>query len=134
MSKENSFMQSIRFVLSGGLATTSHWLVMALMINTGIFPTIATATGAFIGAIINYILQRNMTFKFKATHRSTLPRYIIVCVLLWVANLLIFFVLHRITLISTMNAQGFTTLVVALMSYFLYKRIVFNDQQSQSVY
>ena len=129
--KGNSFIRPIRFAFSGGLATASHWLVMALMINAGTLPAIATAVGAFIGAVVNYILQRNVTFQSNAAHRSTLRRYIAVCTLTWLANLLFFFFFHHITLLSAMYAQGITTFVVALMSYFLYKRVVFNDQ-SQS--
>ncbi len=132
--KVNSFIQPMRFALSGGLATASHWLVMALMINVGTLPATATAVGAFIGAVVNYILQRNVTFKSNAAHRSTLRRYFAVCTLLWVANLLFFSIFHHAILLSAMYAQGITTLVVALMSYFLYKRIVFNDHQSQSIY
>ena len=132
-SKGGSSLQAIRFAFSGGLATASHWLVMAIMIKVGTIPAIATAVGAFIGAVVNYILQRNVTFQSNAAHRSTLRRYIAVCTLTWIANLLFFSVFHHTILLSAMYAQGITTFVVALMSYFLYKRIVFNDHPSQSV-
>lgn len=124
----------LRFSLAGGLATASHWLVMALMINAGAVPATATAIGAFIGAIINYILQRHVTFQSNVAHHFALLRYLGVCTLTWFVNLIFFLVLHRIVLLSPLYAQGITTLTVALMSYFLYKRIVFNDCQSEPVY
>ncbi len=133
MFKGKILIQFIRFALSGGLATASHWLVMALMINADISSITATAVGASIGAIVNYILQYKITFQSSTAHRSTLQRYIAVCTLLWIANLLFFSILHHIILLSTMYAQGITSFVVALMSYFLYKRIVFNDPKSQPV-
>jgi len=104
------------------------------MVNAGRLPAIATAVGAFIGAIVNYILQCEVIFYSNANHRSVLLRYIAVCTLMWFANLILFLILHRIVLLSPMYAQGITTLLVALMSYFLCKRIVFNDCQSQPVY
>lgn len=126
-------LRPLRFALSGGLATAAHWLIMALMINMSISPTLATAVGAFIGAVVNYILQRNVTFQSNATHRSVLLRYLGVCTLAWSANLLLFSVFHHTILLSAMYAQAITTLIVALMSYFLYKRMVFNDHLSQSI-
>ncbi|NOY72953.1 MAG: GtrA family protein [Gammaproteobacteria bacterium] len=126
-------LQLIRFALSGGLATASHWFVMVLLINTGTTSVTATAVGAFIGAIVNYILQYKITFQSNAAHRSTVQPYIAVCTLMWIANLLFFLILHHTIQLSTIHAQGITSFVVALMSYFLYKRIVFNDPKSQPV-
>jgi len=120
-----SYLQPVRFTLVGGLATVSHWLVMALAINLGAMPAMATAIGAVIGALVNYILQRNVTFQSNNSHRTALRRYLIVCLLIWGANLFIFFTLYHIVLLATVYAQLLTTLLVAFMSYFLYKRTVF---------
>lgn len=134
MSWNNFSFQPMRFALSGGVATTTHWLVMAVMLSSGIEPSVATASGALIGAIVNYFLQRNITFQSKARHRSALVRYAGVCTLTWFANLVIFIVLYHIILLTPMYAQGITTFLVALISYVLYKRIVFNDQHTRPVY
>ena len=127
----DSYTQLIRFVLSGGLATASHWLVMAFAISLGVIPVVATAIGAIIGAVVNYILQRNVTFQSNTPHRSALQRYLIVCLLIWAANLFFFFILYHISLLSAVYAQGITTFVVAFMSYLLFKKVVFHDHQSQ---
>ncbi|NOY67711.1 MAG: GtrA family protein [Gammaproteobacteria bacterium] len=134
MSWQKRLLQSARFVLSGGIATASHWLVMAFMVNVGIRPLIATATGAFIGAIINYILQRYVTFQTKAVHRTVLLRYTGVCIIIWFSNFFIFISLFHIARLTPIYAQGITTLTLAVMSYYFYKRMVFNDQRSQPVY
>ncbi len=134
ISKETFLCQSVRFAISGGLATLSHWLIMALMIYAGTTPAKATAVGAFIGATLNYILQHKVTFQSNVAHRSALLRYIVVCTLTWTANLFYFFILHHIIMLTAMYAQSITTFLVALMSYFLYKRIVFNGHQPQAVY
>ncbi|HED38941.1 MAG TPA: GtrA family protein [Chromatiales bacterium] len=134
MPWKKTSLQPLRFALSGGLSTAAHWLVMGVMINAGTLPAVATATGALIGAIVNYVLQRHLTFQSSALHRTALPRYLSVCTVTWVANLLFFLLLHRIFLLSPMVAQGATTVAIALMSYFLYKRIVFNDRQTHPVF
>lgn len=124
--------QPIRFALSGGLATTSHWGSMAFMVSMGALPATATAIGALIGAAINYALQRSITFQSNTPHGATILRYLGACTLIWLANLVLFLVLHHTTQLSPLFAQGITTFTLAFMSYFLFKRIVFNDHQSSS--
>lgn len=113
--------------MSGGLATVSHWLVMALMIKTGTPAFTATGVGAFVGSIVNYFLQRNLTFQSKTPHRIALLRYAFVCLQTWITNLLFFYLLHHIALLNTVYSQVLTTITVSLLSYFLYKRVVFYD-------
>ncbi len=127
--KEAFNVQPLRFLLSSGLATISHWFVMVMMIIAGTAPTIATAVGAFIGAVTNYFLQHKVTFRTNLTlnHHFRLLRYIFVCALIWLFNFVFFFMLYRTAMLPIVVAQGATTLTIALMSYFLYKRIVFNE-------
>lgn len=120
----------IRFIVAGGISTLSHWVVMALMIFSSILPEIASATGALVGAIVNYILQKTFTFQSTQSHRSTIPRYIAACAILWLANLLIFSTLIRIINLQIITAQIVTTAFVAILSYLLYKRNTFNDFNS----
>lgn len=49
--------QVIRFLLSGGVATFIHWAVMGLFVSLGEQPTFATAIGALLGSIFNYLFQ-----------------------------------------------------------------------------
>ena len=120
--------QPLRFVFSGGLATLSHWLVMGLLIMAGIQATLATAVGAFIGAVINYILQRNVTFRSAVAHSQALRAYLLVCVITWFANLAIFVACHHWFGLAPLYAQGLTTALVACLSYVLYKRMVFHER------
>lgn len=120
--------QPLRFVFSGGLATLVHWLIMGLMILAGAQPTLATAVGAFIGAIINYILQRNVTFRSDVAHSKALQAYLLACVVTWLANLLIFVACHHWLGLAPLYAQGLTTALVACLSYVLYKKVVFHER------
>jgi len=133
MTGKKLSVQPMRFALTGGLATTSHWGSMAFMVSMGVLPATATAIGALIGATINYALQRSVTFQSKTPHGATILPYLGVCTLIWLANLGLFLALHRITQLSPFYAQGITTFAIAFMSYFLYKRIVFNDHQAASI-
>jgi hypothetical protein len=46
-------------------------------------------------------------------------------VLLWLANLLLFVLLHRLLTLPVVSAQFLTTAFVALLSYWLYRHMVF---------
>ncbi|MCF6225660.1 MAG: GtrA family protein [Xanthomonadales bacterium] len=128
--KEYFRIELLKFTFSGGVATASHWLVMALLIHAGVAALIATAAGAFFGAVVNYFLQRNVTFQSKTPHRLVLLPYFIVCLQIWIANVLFFYILHYAAEIDATYSQGITTSIVALISYLLYKRIVFNECKS----
>lgn len=120
--------QPLRFVFSGGLATLAHWLVMALLIVAGVQAAVATAVGAFIGAVSNYFLQRNVTFRSDVAHRRALRAYLLVVVITWIANLLIFIACHHGLGLTPLYAQGVTTALVACLSYVLYKTMVFHER------
>jgi putative flippase GtrA len=117
----------LRFIASGGAATLSHWLTMALLIVAGTAPSMATAVGAVVGAGVNYQLQKAYAFRSANSHRVALPRYVTACVLLWLTNLLLFVALHRLLQLSVVMAQFATTAFVALLSYWLYRHMVFNE-------
>lgn len=127
--KEYFRIELLKFSFSGGVATVSHWLVMALLIHVGVAALLATAAGAFIGAVVNYILQRNITFQSKAPHRIVFLPYLIVCLQIWIANILFFYLFHHAAEINATYSQGITTLILALISYLLYKRLVFYERK-----
>lgn len=120
--------EAMRFVAAGGLATLSHWLTMALLVLVGIFPAMATAIGAIVGALVNYLMQKAYTFRSTNSHRIALPRYIGACAVLWLANLLLFILLNGLFYLPVASAQFVTTALVALMSYWLYRSLVFNER------
>jgi putative flippase GtrA len=128
MPWNNLLMQPLRFVFSGGLATLSHWLVMALLILVGIEAAVATGVGAFVGALVNYILQRNVTFRSTVTHRQAMKAYVLATAIIWCANLAIFIICHSGLGLRPLYAQGLTTAIVACLSYVLYKRMVFHER------
>lgn len=131
MWKSDSF-RVFRFVVAGGLSTLSHWSVMALMIFSAVLPEVATAAGALVGALVNYGLQKSFTFRSMQRHRNTLPRYILACTLLWMANLFVFSILIRLLTVQLVTAQLITTALVAILSYYLFKKSVFNDTRLSS--
>lgn len=124
------FAQPLRFLVSGGFSTGVHWLVMSLLVLAGLTAEVSTAVGALVGALVNYQLQHRFAFRSNREHRSAFTRYVIACVVNWVTNLLLFTALHRLTGLSVAPAQVLTSAIIAILSYTLYKRLVFNEPSS----
>lgn len=104
-----------------------HWCLMAVLIQAGSKAAVATTLGAAAGAMINYFAQKQFTFRSNLLHRQTLPRYIGICIFLWVSNLGLFLIVTKLLFPSIALAQLITTLLVALLGYLSFKGLVFND-------
>jgi len=117
----------LRFGLCSGLATLSHWMVMGGLIWLTLNPAVATAVGALVGAVVNYLLQYHFVFSCSKSHFQTLVSYVLSCSVGWAANLSLFSLLYLWWPDQVALIQFITTSVVAFLNYFLYRRVVFND-------
>ncbi|MFA4914996.1 MAG: GtrA family protein [Burkholderiaceae bacterium] len=115
----------LRFCISGSLATAAHYLVMAGAIGLGWSSGAATALGAAIGALLNYVLQYSFTFRATGGHGHASPRYLLSVLLSWLLNLVFFLVLTAGFSMNIYAAQLLTTAAVALCNYAIMKRYVF---------
>jgi len=121
------WLQPARFLASGGLATALHWLVMTALVSIQVPAVAATALGAIAGACLNYLLQYHFTFRARTDHTKSVPVYVLVAALGWLANLGLFAGLHLLLDLPAASAQVLTTGIVALLNYVLYKRFVFHE-------
>ena len=126
---KSSLIQTfMRFGISGGLSTSLHWCVMALLTYFQLTsPEIATGIGALTGAVLNYFLQYHFTFKTQREHKLAVPAYILVASLGWVLNFAIFWLLHSKLALIPAVAQVLTTGIVTVSNFILYKTVVFHE-------
>lgn len=100
---------------------------MGLLIQQGANALWATAVGGGAGALVNYGLQRRITFRYTGPHGRAFQLYLISCPASWFANLCIFAWLHQSLALDVMSSQILTTAVVAGLNYLMFERVVFND-------
>lgn len=117
-----------RFLASGGLATALHWGVMAIFVTLGVNAAVASAAGAALGAVSNYVLQFHITFQARAQHGRAMPAYFAVVCVSWLTNLLVFMGLHAGFALAVTPAQGVTTFLVAVLNFWLYSTVVFHEK------
>ncbi len=114
-----------KFIISGGGATACHFGVMWLLINFKVYATLATAIGMMIGAVINYFLQYNWTFKADISHLTSTRNYIITVILSFISNTFLFWLCYDKLYINILLSQIITSIIVALQNYLIYKKFVF---------
>lgn len=71
--------QFVRFGGVGLIGTSAHYLVLLILVEAlAQTPVFASSCGAVAGALINYILNRRITFASTRPHREALPRFLLV--------------------------------------------------------
>ncbi len=71
--------QFVRFTLVGAGGTTGHYIVLMTLVELGLAaPVLASTIGFVVGAIINYFLNREFTFRSSVPHRFGLPKFLTV--------------------------------------------------------
>jgi putative flippase GtrA len=82
--------QFLRFGAVGVVGTACHYVVLiALVQGGGSGPVLASTLGAMVGALVNYVLNRRLTFASDRPHREALPRFMTVAAAGFVLNAVI---------------------------------------------
>lgn len=115
----------LKFLISSATATGAHWLVMAALIEWGLSAYWGTGIGSLVGAVVNYLGQRNFVFDHQGLHRQSVPRYLTSVGINWLLNMGLFFVLSSGLQLPITLSQALTTLMIAGASFLLYRRFVF---------
>lgn len=117
----------MRFLCAGGIATLSHWLLMAILIALGVPELPATVAGSVAGALVNFFSQRHLTFRDRRVTNMAVWPYVLACLLSWLINAWVFHLGFAWAGWPVAIAQVLATLMAALASYFLYGRLVFRQ-------
>lgn len=116
----------VRFLIGGGIATATHWGLMAMLVASGANDLLATTVGAFVGAAVNYVLQHRYTFASSREHSDAIPAYVFVTILTLYLNGFTYRVLNHIAGMPIAASQACTTALLAAINYLLYRTRVFN--------
>jgi len=124
----NIVRQFTAFIGVGAIATAAHYAILLLLVEGfDVGPVIASSVGAFFGAVVSYILNRDMTFQSDLPHKTAAPKFFVVAGLAFTANLLLmaFFTLQ--VGLSYPIAQVITTGLIIIITFGLNKYWSFAD-------
>lgn len=105
--------QAGSFVWVGLLATSAHFITLALLVEHAITgPVLGSVLGACTGAVVSYSLNRLFTFDSTRSHAGAVPRFMVVALGAFGLNALIMEVLVHLFdlyyLLAQVGATGLT--------------------------
>ena len=116
----------LRYAGAGGVGTGAHYATLASAVELmHATPTAGTLLGATVGAGINYLLNYHLTFASKASHRRTLPRFVVVAALSAALNGLGMWLAVTHYHLHWLPAQVVCTVAVLVVGYLLNKAWTF---------
>lgn len=106
------------FIIVGVVATAFHYLVLIVLVEgVGVSAVPASAFGAFIGAIISYVLNRQLTFRSKRKHTIAAPRFFTVAAISLITNTALMAALTGPLGLDYLIAQIITTALLIILTY-----------------
>ncbi len=112
------FRQFSLFSLVGVAGTLAHYaLLFALVSGAAVHPVPASAAGALLGAIVNYMLNYRFTFRSRRLHREALPRFMVIAAVGMVLNALLMWLLVEPFSMHYLIAQIAATGCVLVWNY-----------------
>ena len=120
--------KAVKFALVGCLTVVvyfSLWHLLSFFVQS----TIVLAAASYVGStLINYMMQRRITFASKLKHSVSLYRYLVVQLLAITINCVLMFLLVDIAKVGVYVAGLTAIAVVATINFLLSRFWVFADR------
>ena len=112
----------IRFIIIGGTATALHYLILIALVQTGAADAVvASSIGFSVSAVLNYVLNRSLTFKSRARHIDSFPKFFLVAITGLLINGSIIWLLLATGLMHYLLAQVIATGTTLIWNFLLNK-------------
>ena len=106
------------FSAVGIVGTAAHFATLALLVETfGLDPLPASLCGFAVGALVNYLLNRRLTFKSHARHSTVLPKFLTVALLGAALNTLLMYLGLHLLQLHYLLAQALAALLVLFWNF-----------------
>jgi len=120
--------QFIRFALVGAGGTAGHYLVLLTLVELRLAaPVLASTIGFVVGAIINYFLNRQYTFRSSVPHRSGLPKFLTIASVGMALNTSVMALMRTHFALHYVVAQIVATCSVLVWAFLGNRAWTFND-------
>ncbi len=107
-----------RFLLVGGFCTGIQYLLLILLVEELALPAaVASTIGYVVSSAVNYALSYSFTFRSAASHRSSLPRFLLIGACGLVLNGAVTYVGTSIYGVHYLAAQVAATAVTLLWNF-----------------
>ncbi|MEX3951278.1 GtrA family protein [Paraburkholderia sp. EG287B] len=125
-----------RFVVYAGvgaIGTVAQYSILIAMVHSGLAsPAVSSMAGATVGAIVNYSLNRQITFRSKSNPLSTAPKFAIIALLGVLMNGVCMKFFATVLGLNYLIAQLITTALVLGLTYLLNSKWTFKEHGRHS--
>jgi putative flippase GtrA len=119
----------IAFLYVGGASTAAHYVAMLLLMRAGLPVATASGTGFALSALLNYLLNEQLTFQSDEQRRVTAPRFAVAAATGLLLNHFLLTTLIRAGL-PTLPAQLLTTMGVIVWNYCIHGAWTFRRRRN----
>ncbi len=121
--------QVMRFLSAGGLGVLLYYLILYILTDVvGVWYMVSAVIASIVNYSSNFVLQKFWTFENKETKNIhwQAGKYAAMMVSLFVANLLLLYVLVEYAHLWYLIAQVIVTILLTVISYLVSRRIFAN--------
>ena len=119
------FLEFKTYILVGFANTTFTFLIVFLMLSSGISDYISNFIGFFCGMILSFLLNSKLTFKDSSNLLKKFPSYMLILLFSYSINLIILYICLNYYSLPSINSQFFSLSIYILVSFILLKCFVF---------
>ena len=121
--------QFLCFALVGLVGTAAHFLVLYTLVSTvGFGPVAGSSLGFLAGALVNYWLNYQLTFRSSAKHRDALPKFLTVAAGGWLLNGALMAILLSQVDVHYLLLQGLVSGIVLLWNFLANRLWTFRER------
>lgn len=108
----------IKFSAVGALGTLAHYSVLVFLVQLlSVNVLVASSTGAFVGALVNYVLNYKWTFNSNKRHSEAMAKFFAVAGVGFVMNGLFMALFTEALVMHYLIAQAMTTGIVLFWNF-----------------
>ena len=121
--------QFLCFALVGLVGTAAHFLVLYTLVSAvGFDPVAGSSLGFLAGALVNYWLNYQLTFRSSAKHREALPKFLTVAAGGWLLNGALMAILLSQVKAHYLLLQGLVSGIVLLWNFLANRLWTFRER------
>ncbi len=122
--RSNWQIQFFQHLMTGGVATAAHYIVMWFALSAQLWPALATTMGFVFGATTRFFFSYFHIFESERDVSGALPHFVLSLLLQMVLNAGLLTLLLRVTTM-VWPAQILITVLLTVFNFLIYKFWVF---------
>ncbi len=128
-AKKMIHRQFLSFLVIGGGCTLIQYMILySLTEFLGLAPVISSSIGYVLSAILNYLLNRQLTFGSERKHSESVPRFFAISVAGLIINAVIVYSSQTVGGVHYLIAQIISTIIVLFWNFYANRAWTFNKK------